>query len=109
MFGLKVRLVMDVAEPQRAGVKAVFIRGSGTGKLPAQVCISLLPHLVWSGYSGGKMVLSGHKAKIPAGWPGSLLLQDIIKPLIPVKSNVLLFCLFKYLNDFIKVFTKAFL
>ncbi|EKF62535.1 hypothetical protein B194_4815 [Serratia plymuthica A30] len=28
MFGLKVRLVMDIAEPQRAGVKAVFIRGS---------------------------------------------------------------------------------
>ncbi|VEI21425.1 Uncharacterised protein [Serratia plymuthica] len=46
MFGLKVRLVMDIAEAERAGVKAVFIRGSSTGKLPAQVCISLLPHLV---------------------------------------------------------------
>ncbi|WP_199635702.1 hypothetical protein JEM67_24715 [Serratia sp. PAMC26656] len=58
MFGLKVRLVMDIAETQRAGVKAAFIRWSGSYSVAA------------AKYGG----FLGLKSKSPDQYPGDFIL-----------------------------------
>lgn len=58
--------------------------------------------------AAGSGRILGLEVRTPASWPGLLLLQDIVELLIPVKSNVLLLCLLKDLNNLIKTFAKTF-